>query len=909
MSSYQNLIRFYHDCYALDNSNFGIQDVLSTSVTNRLVLKTNEFIQRCWPSVRVNFNFGEKLFKAMAIYKKEKELQCCFYFINFNISTPKGKKNVITPLYTFKPYLFRKNNNYFLGNDQAVLHLNPFAIRMLASISGISANILSEEIPCDFLSTTLKSELSIFFTKYFPDLNITHHLVDEPIQHLKHLKAIQKEKQINLIPGSIVGMFKKGRSSLGVLDELNTMSQSRRTSAPLNSILNDKSSKKPSLINRKIIVPVNLNQAQETILQIYPKYNHLIVSGPPGTGKTLSIGAIVCDAVIKGKSVLIATKNEEPLDVIERMLATKFDLSNIFLRGGSKANRTKISKKLKALKKEIKQRNFNTESISFLRNEIKYNQFKASIAKKKINKSVNLTYKISKLYDIAKESVFADIQMEFAKYRKKGLELNDLIEEKHQALDATNEFIFEYMRERIYYFLTKHAWSRWNAFDDTLKTLTTRNRTQRANRLAELDTGLLLKLFPIWGVTAGSVSNYLPLKKEMFDLVVIDEASKSDIPSSLPLLYRAKKAIVIGDPKQMRHISFLSKNSLNQLVEKYELKFAAKSKLNYRSNSILDLCIAGSNDQNQFVQLKEHYRSYPEMIQFSNSRFYNNSLKAFQLPKNIKSGLSLIAHKVKGIRGKNGVNKVEANEVFVFVKNTIIKQRGLGKNLTQSIGILSPFRAQADYLQKEIIKRFPKSEIERHQILVGTPYAFQGDEKDIMVISFALDNDNLRGSHYLESEGVFNVSITRARQRQVVYYSFNPKKLPDQSLLRNYIHYLKVNHHRVKKFVPNKPKNKTVNEVHKWLMSIPHTQVLYNHNLNVFLLDFLVIKGKRKIFIDLVGFEGETHPMLSEAKYDLLYRLNVEIFVLTYRSWKSEKKISKNDIWNFIHHGKTKRKT
>ncbi len=907
MSTYQDLINFYHDCYELDNANFGIQDVLSTSVSNRLLLKTDDFITGSWPTAQINYAKGEKLFNAIQVYKREKEILCCFYFINFIVATPQGDKSVMTPLYYFKPYLFRKNNNYFCGSDHSVVRVNPFAVRMIAAHTGLSTNILANKIPCDFLTTDLKSDLSIFFSTHTSKINIDQHINGTYNTSIKSLKAFLKIKKLHLIPGAMIGMFKKGGASLGVLEELKTMAKSPYTSAPLNSILNNKKSRKKSTGNKNIIVPVNLNKAQQNILANYPMFTNSIVSGPPGTGKTLSIGAIVCDAVIKGKSVLIATKNEEPLDVIEQMLKEKFELSNIFLRGGSKSNRTKISKRLREIKKEVKNKKHDTLSITFLRNKIKVSQAKAATTKRKIEKSKNLTYQISELIDEAQDSFFKNIKLEISKFRKKGLALNDLIEEKHQTLASTNELIFEFMRERIYYFLSKYAWNRWSAFDEILETLTTRNKTKRAQKIADLDTGLLLKLFPIWGVTAPEVSNFLPLKKELFDLVIIDEASKSDIPSTLPLLYRAKNAIVIGDPKQLRHVSFLSVNSIKQLIKNYNLKNQPQFKLNYRSNSILDICIAGSEHADQFVQLKEHYRSYPEMIQFSNEQFYNNSLRAFQLPRKSSPTISLIEKRLKGEKGRNGVNKKEAYEVFVLVKSLILKQRGLKKEIAISIGVLSPFRAQVNFLQKEIIKNFSNEDIEKHQIVVGTPYAFQGDEKDIMILSFAMDENNLRGSHYLESEGVFNVAITRAKQQQIVLYSFNPKKLAASSILRNYLTYIKGNRNRINNHRPSRPKSRKVKEIYEWLQAIPRTNVIYNHNISVFLLDFLVIKGKRKIFVDLVGFEGETHAMLSNAKYDLLHRLDVEIFILTYRVWQEDKEEAKRDLWNFIH-GRKKEK-
>ena len=68
-------------------------------------------------------------------------------------------------------------------------------------------------------------------------------------------------------------------------------------------------------------------------------------------------------------------------------------------------------------------------------------------------------------------------------------------------------------------------------------------------------------LFSCWAVTSLSARGRIPLEPGYFDLVVIDEASQCDIASALPLLYRAKRSVVIGDPMQLRHISKLTRPS------------------------------------------------------------------------------------------------------------------------------------------------------------------------------------------------------------------------------------------------------------------------------------------------------------------------------------------------------------
>ncbi|MBX9961543.1 MAG: AAA family ATPase [Burkholderiales bacterium] len=71
--------------------------------------------------------------------------------------------------------------------------------------------------------------------------------------------------------------------------------------------------------------------------------------------------------------------------------------------------------------------------------------------------------------------------------------------------------------------------------------------------------GKVTDLFTCWAVTSLSARGRVPFEPGFFDLVVIDEASQCDIASALPLLYRAKRSVIIGDPQQLRHISALTR--------------------------------------------------------------------------------------------------------------------------------------------------------------------------------------------------------------------------------------------------------------------------------------------------------------------------------------------------------------
>lgn len=79
---------------------------------------------------------------------------------------------------------------------------------------------------------------------------------------------------------------------------------------------------------------------------------------------------------------------------------------------------------------------------------------------------------------------------------------------------------------------------------------------------------------------------------------------------------------------------------------------------------------------------------------------------------------------------------------------------------------------------------FTNTEILKHKIPVATPYGFQREERDIMLISFSLDNESKRASVYLNKPDVFNVTITRARHQQKLFLSIDETQLPETNLLR-----------------------------------------------------------------------------------------------------------------------------
>ncbi|NLE74543.1 MAG: AAA family ATPase [Actinobacteria bacterium] len=131
---------------------------------------------------------------------------------------------------------------------------------------------------------------------------------------------------------------------------------------------------------------------------------------------------------------------------------------------------------------------------------------------------------------------------------------------------------------------------------------------------------------PLWCVTNLSVGGTFPLGPGLFDLVVIDEASQCDIPSAIPLLYRAKRAMIIGDPNQLRHISKLAKFRDRQLQHVHGLESTSDQPYTFGTNSLFDLASSSAVGV-RVAELIEHFRSHEDIVRFSNSQWYGGRLR------------------------------------------------------------------------------------------------------------------------------------------------------------------------------------------------------------------------------------------------------------------------------------------
>ncbi len=279
-------------------------------------------------------------------------------------------------------------------------------------------------------------------------------------------------------------------------------------------------------------------------------------------------------------------------------------------------------------------------------------------------------------------------------------------------------------------------------------------------------------ILPCWAVTSLSAKGRIPMRKGVFDLVVFDESSQCDIASALPLLYRAKQAVIIGDPKQLSHISSIAKRQDERLLENYGL-ISNYSDWAYSYNSLYDLA-SGLINGSDLIDLRDHYRSHADIINFSNSAFYGGHLRvatkydSLKKLKGEKLGIrwvDVVGMAEKPGKGSGSKNDKEANAVVNELR------RLMDQGYEGTIGVVSPFRAQANLITRLVENdSILAMQLSNHSFLCDTVHKFQGDERDVMIFSPVISKNMPNGSIiFLKNTGnLFNVAITRARAVLIV---------------------------------------------------------------------------------------------------------------------------------------------
>ncbi|MER7791829.1 AAA domain-containing protein [Streptomyces sp. NPDC097640] len=566
----------------------------------------------------------------------------------------------------------------------------------------------------------------------------------------------------------------------------------------------------------QVVAPLELNEGQEAVIRAAMVRKLTVATGPPGTGKSQLIVNAVATARAAGQTVLVASTNNKAVDEVwERCEALA---PGLLVRTG---NQTAIEHELwtlEQLTRSIRPHQSSQMYWGELRNHLRRQEALrrqlAVVARREreladlgrlrfsyseqhngdpqtlataLGDDVSLGRWLRRARTAARLGIFggwlrsrclrslaplsvqvvgrqgfADL-LSFAEaeaaWRRKSTEADAAPDDAQLVtmLRETDRQVRETSTALLQASVAEQAMTARAAIHDRIEAVKSRSPRQWSSleRILPHVTG--------WAVTARSPRRFRD-RAALFDLVIVDEASQCSTPDVLPLLFRARRALVIGDPMQLQHITTLQPRQEAESHRGVGLRasWLDEHRFEHRRYSAFH---AAAHAAGKTLLLDEHFRCHPDIIGISNRHCYGNRLTVLTEPRSLRrlDGVDAVQWlDVVGTacRGSNGswVNEEEAERVHLSVERLLMR---LPEGST--VGVVTPFRAQ-----KDLIAERWKNE---KRVRVGTVHTFQGGQQDVILLSLVA-GARMRPSavNWLCREvNLWNVAITRARSHLIVF--------------------------------------------------------------------------------------------------------------------------------------------
>lgn len=563
------------------------------------------------------------------------------------------------------------------------------------------------------------------------------------------------------------------------------------------------------------IFPFGLNLSQEAAVEKALTNQISIIEGPPGTGKTQTILNIIANLLMNNNTVAVVSNNNTAIQNIYDKLDA-YGLSFFTAMLGNKENQNNFF--VNQIQKYPDIRNTQTannpKSIEFLENNIirikdmlkAYNDL--AQASMRLDELKTEKKHFMEMY-LTNQGGFGEVG-NFLKYKPSTIgsllaELELLLDKKQRITlffkikaffkyTVFNFALYRHPINEIILFLQKCLYDieeiKWQKiiddkqnflrdikFEDLLKEYTyssmelfkthllkkyniDEDRKQFNSDYLWKDFNSFTDEYPVILSTTHSLRSCTQ-KDFLYDYLIIDEASQVDIVAGGLALSCAKNVIIVGDLKQLPHVVT---EDFRKRADDIHQKHCILEAYHYR-NSLLASASMVFKDAPRTL-LKEHYRCHPKIIDFCNKKFYENELIIFTKECDIEKPLVLV-NTADGnhARGKSNQRQID-----------VIHDEILSQINSDSIGIISPFREQADKLSNATPQEL--------SIEVDTVHKYQGREKDVIVITTVVDDEN----EFADNPNLLNVAISRAKNQLYIVVS-DREKNPNMKDLVNYIKY------------------------------------------------------------------------------------------------------------------------
>ena len=342
-------------------------------------------------------------------------------------------------------------------------------------------------------------------------------------------------------------------------------------------------------------------------------------------------------------------------------------------------------------------------------------------------------------------------------------------------------------------------------------------------------------------------------------------------------------------------MSFLETAKEQSILSQYGINDRYQLMWRFRTNSMFDLANYYSMHP---VLLDEHFRSLPPIINFSNKEFYGGRIKVMRRNDNSKKVLETVVVPEGKVDFDATRNLPEIEALVKRLHEIVVEDERKNPDNPVSIGIISPFRAQVEQLKISVAKVLSEHMMEKHQIEIGTAHTFQGDERDIILTSWAYANNSFPQSLiFLQKPNLFNVAITRARYQMINFISKDPRELPE-GILRSYLGFVQEyeNRYALSKsddFDENIYKNAFEKEVAQAFRDLGH-EVTCGVDIAGLSADLVV---DNKFVIECDGVEDKTPLKISNMKKQaIIERSGLKVYRISKREWSYSSKACINRI-------------
>jgi len=547
----------------------------------------------------------------------------------------------------------------------------------------------------------------------------------------------------------------------------------------------------------RLTFPFPSNRAQRRVAMMLgdESVRVLSVQGPPGTGKSLTIANLACHLAAEGKKVLITSQKDKALDVVDAklrelnlaempmtMLRRDSDSKNELMSRLSRVEKRRPASEVRSEYVQVEGQftvdaeGFTVNAAAYARALVAEDQIEAAdralagtTGLRRLRARTRATSTRRRHSRLAKETT--DQIAERASERREEMLthalrlLNVGLESGVAGANRAERQVVRELQSRLRRSQTSHK--NFSMFDRMKKDL------EQAARL--------LKILPVWILSPDDVARLFPCEAGLFDVVIIDEASQVDLPSMVPIAFRAKKLVVIGDTYQMQsqRFAFMSQSIALQAWQQYGMNaFDPDKSLHPVEASLLDLVSVRAEES---VFLDEHFRCLPPIIEFSNDRWYDNQMRVMTDVRHKRFGSpdqSVIQlHHVPDGQISGGTrqeNEVEATALVDVLDAMVSNPDYAGA----SIGVLCLFDEQVDLVKEMVAERIDSTKWDEHDLVVVNPDGFQGDERDVILYSLSYDDVvmsraalSARQADSKQVQGMLNVAFTRARDEMHVFHS------------------------------------------------------------------------------------------------------------------------------------------